>query len=490
MANIQIAPNKKTVNISNSGTTNSSRTITLATQGTYVPENIDVVDNIEIIVPAGTLNNVPTSGVTYTANTDASTMLNMDNKKLYINEGYYKATSISLSQLLPDDADHENATSDKIMAGYEAYDPNGNKLIGTVSTIEPTFSGGTVTATAGGSVTTQPKVTVASDGTFKTSTSYGVTTTKPSGTDGTNYLTIKATATPANGNVTATADAERTAVVYAAAATGFVDKAQDTTASAAASATQNTKNISVTPTATNNFTTLYIPVVSPSFAGGDVTATANGSVTTAPSVAPTLGGKITTIASTTKPSTGVDGTNYYSITASGTASNGTVSATADASSANVTYSNAAGAIAAHAASTVASAGKTATQASKDITVTPSVGDAVTYYLAAGSYSASVSTHTISAPTATYSTSVAASDSTSTSGVLRAAPTSGAYLTIAPTISCVDGKSTAKGSASISTAGYIPTGSKNSSNSEKSISVSTTEGDSRYIKIYDNSYTVS
>jgi len=57
-------------------------------------------------------------------------------------------------------------------------------------------------------------VTVSSSGTFKSATDYGVTTAKPSGTDGTNYLTIDGSATKTAGTVLSTMKVSRAAVRY------------------------------------------------------------------------------------------------------------------------------------------------------------------------------------------------------------------------------------------------------------------------------------
>lgn len=101
-----------------------------------------------ITLTGGNLNNAATSDVIYEENTADSTIIPA-NGALYINEGWYPNTKITLGHLIPDDVNYTNAGSGQILNGYEAYDTNGNKLIGTIPTITPTFTGGAIS----GSVT-------------------------------------------------------------------------------------------------------------------------------------------------------------------------------------------------------------------------------------------------------------------------------------------------------------------------------------------------
>lgn len=59
---------------------------------------------------------------------------------LYINAGYHPNTQISLATLIPDDAEYSNATSNQMLFGYEAYDTDGNKLVGTITTYLGTYT--------------------------------------------------------------------------------------------------------------------------------------------------------------------------------------------------------------------------------------------------------------------------------------------------------------------------------------------------------------
>lgn len=496
-----------TTTITKSGITQ----VTLATAGKFVDRDIEVkanvpasttsISNNEVVrtsgwveagtvLAAGTLNNAPTASVSYAEQTGDNTVIPAGGK-LYINEGYYPNMSISLGQLIPDDANVTNAGNAHIRANFEAYDTNGNQLIGTIADVTPTFTGGSVTATATGSVTTAPQVEVKATGTFTGATTYGVTSTKPSGTDGTAYLTIDGTGTATNGTVSAKANASRTAVLYKAAATGYIDVAKDTQASAAASATQSSANVTVTASVKDSFAPLYIPIVTSSVSGGVVTATATGSVSTAPKVTSSISGSVITKASTygvtTSKPTGTDGTAYVTIAPVGSATNGTVSAQASAASTAVTEKHSAGAIAAHDGQIVAAGSDSD---AVDVSVAPTADSGDSYYIPVATRTATVSSHTTVAGSAEAATSLAISNSNySTTGITTSKPSSGVYITIAPTITSTAGSATAVAKATTS-AGVVASGNSASSEDTKSVSVTTSTKDTRYIPVYDGSYTVS
>ena len=204
MANIQILP--QDFELSKSGAT----TITLGTKDTYVLEDIDVVVKPHI----GSFNNQASNNITYTEDTSAATVI-PSGGYLYLNQGWFENTKISLGHLIPEIADKDAGVS-HILYGYKAYDEAGNLITGTMATVDPKFDGGGLSVTPSVSNLNKPKVTVSSSGTFTSATNYGVTSTAPTtGTDGTNYLTIdgKASVT-AKGSVKASASAIRGAVLY------------------------------------------------------------------------------------------------------------------------------------------------------------------------------------------------------------------------------------------------------------------------------------
>ena len=329
MANIQILPQ-------NFELTKSSETIiSLGTKDTYVLEDIDVVVKPHI----GSFNNQATDGVTYTENTADATIIPAEGF-LYLNQGWFENTKISLGHLIPDDVEYTNAGVSQILSGYEAYDTNGQKLIGTMATVDPKFDGGGLSVTPSVTGLTNPTVTVISSGTFTSATNYGVTSTAPTtGTDGTNYLTIDGSATVTKGSVKATASATRGAVLYNGAYTGYLDKADNTQALGSANITQTSTASEISPTITDSFKPLYIPIVSVTGKGGTLSKASSGnsvSITgTNPTVTLSYDGKFTdsTIGAsygvtTTEPTTGEDGTDFLKVGVGGTSDSQTFTGSA------------------------------------------------------------------------------------------------------------------------------------------------------------------
>lgn len=329
MANIKILPEDFELSKS------SATTITLGTKDTYVLENIDVVVKPHI----GSFNNQASNNITYTEDTSAATVI-PSGGYLYLNQGWFENTKISLGHLIPDDVEYTNAGVLEILSGYEAYDTNGQKLIGTMATVDPKFDGGGLSVTPSVNSLTAPKVTVDSSGTFKTATSYGVTLTKPSGTDGTNYLTIDGKASVTKGSVKASASARRGAVLYNGVYKGYLDKADNTQVLEEASTSQTTTDASeINPTITDSFKPLYIPIVSVTGKGGGLSKASSGnsvSITgTNPTITLTYGGKFTdsTVGAsygvtTTEPTTGEDGTDFLKVGVGGRSVDQTFTATA------------------------------------------------------------------------------------------------------------------------------------------------------------------
>ena len=318
MANIKILPDD--FELSKSGAT----TITLGTKDTYVLEDIDVVVKPHI----GSFNNQATGNTTYTEDTSAATVI-PSGGYLYLNQGWFENTKISLGHLIPEIAD-KDAGVKQILYGYKAYDEAGNLITGTMATVDPKFDGGGLSVTPSVTGLTNPTVTVISSGTFTSATNYGVTSTAPTtGTDGTNYLTIDGSATVTKGSVKATASATRGAVLYNGAYTGYLNKADNTQALGSANITQTSTASEISPTITDSFKPLYIPIVSVTGTGGGLSKASSGnsvSITgTNPTVTLSYDGKFTdsTIGAsygvtTTEPTTGEDGTDFLKVGVGGT----------------------------------------------------------------------------------------------------------------------------------------------------------------------------
>ena len=327
MANIQILPQDFEL------TKGSETIISLGTKDTYVLEDIDVVVKPHI----GSFNNQATTGVTYTENTADATVI-PSGGYLYLNQGWFENTKISLGHLIPEIADKDAGVS-HILYGYKAYDEAGNLITGTMATVDPKFDGGGLSVTPSVTGLTNPTVTVISSGTFTSATNYGVTSTAPTtGTDGTNYLTIDGSATVTKGSVKATASATRGAVLYNGAYTGYLNKADNTQALGSANITQTSTASEISPTITDSFAPLYIPIVSVTGTGGGLSKASSGnsvSITgTNPTITLTYGGKFTDTTgasygvTTTEPTTGEDGTDFLKVGVGGTSVDQTFTATA------------------------------------------------------------------------------------------------------------------------------------------------------------------
>lgn len=196
-------------------------------------------------------------------------------------------------------------------------------------------------------------------------------------------------------------------------------------------------------------------------ANGDYSASVSSHTTTNATASSSVNGSITNISSTTKPS-GTDGTNYYTITPKLETGAGSSKATGKATISTAGY--------------LATGNKTSSESSKSVGVTASQG--ASYYLAAGSYSASVSSHTTS--NATAGSSVTGSI-TSIATTTAPSGTDGTnYYTITPKLTTGAGSSKAIGKATVGTAGYLATGNKSSSESSKAVNVTASQGGNYYL----------
>lgn len=339
--------NYKTVSISKMNSTNVVEKAGSVSGNTYTQGKV-TVDTAGYIsagdkVSGASFANTATTNVTYKdiSGTTAAPIL-VSNDYLYINKGYTDNVKISLAKLVPDGASADLA-SNKILSGYSAYDNDGKLIAGSIPTITPAFDGGALSGNNISGSQTKGSVTISESGTFfadAAKTNFGVTTNKPSGADGTNYLTVHEAHSTASGKATGSTTITRGAVLYNGAATGYVDQADNTQALASGSKTVSA-SITVTPSVTDNFEPYYIPVVTPAFDGGALSATNSTtdtgalsggaltagagevSITTTPEVTPSVSGTAVSSTSqtnfgvtTTKPS-GTDGTDYITLDPSG-----------------------------------------------------------------------------------------------------------------------------------------------------------------------------
>ena len=195
--------------------------------------------------------------------------------------------------------------------------------------------------------------------------------------------------------------------------------------------------------------------------GGTVTANINSgshsgtvsthSISTTPVVTPLIGGTITDISTTTAPSSGTDGTDYWTLDPGGSVTTTGVST-------------------AKATATIGTAGYISTSSSESVAstknITPTVAAGTNRYISKGSYSAS-------------GTASSGSASISASGFTGASSATTHYVSLSTSSGSVTPKAT------IDSAGYLPTGNK--TGSAVSVSVS---GNGNKVYIPDGAYSAS
>lgn len=94
----------------------------------------------KLYIKPGALGNAATTGVTYTENEADNTVIPA-NGSLYLDEGYYPATKITLAHIIPDpETGKANAGAAQMRSGYVAYDGDGNKIVGTMADVSLSHS--------------------------------------------------------------------------------------------------------------------------------------------------------------------------------------------------------------------------------------------------------------------------------------------------------------------------------------------------------------
>ena len=110
-------------------TAGDSKTVTVNAAGaTYIP------------ITAGSLANSASNGTTYADLSSSAPVIPSDGY-LYINEGYYADSKISLARLVPDDATITYATgAGYMLSGQSAYDSEGKLVVGTIQTYDGSYT--------------------------------------------------------------------------------------------------------------------------------------------------------------------------------------------------------------------------------------------------------------------------------------------------------------------------------------------------------------
>ena len=135
---------------SSTGSVNATGTATVSTAGWLATGNKSASKTIKTgatasaaadsdggkyYIPTGTISAGTSAKSGWVTNTSAEVPAN---GYLYISAGFYPNTQISLATLIPDDKGIFNAGTGHILENFEAYDTDGNKLVGTIKTVKPT----------------------------------------------------------------------------------------------------------------------------------------------------------------------------------------------------------------------------------------------------------------------------------------------------------------------------------------------------------------
>ena len=231
-------------------------------------------------ITAAKFSNVATNGAT-ASYVDISDTLEApiltSNDYLYIDAGYTDKLKISLAKLVPNSATITGSTAcNQILNGYAAYNNEGILLAGSIPSydssnlaatgatvyVKPGYYGATAAkAISNGAYSANiglTDITVTPSVSINNSSTYGFTTTTPSGTNGTNYLTIDPGANTPTYSATATAKIDTAGYL----STGSKFKSASKTITVAAG------------------TNYYVPVIVPTISGGDLSGSTTSSITT------------------------------------------------------------------------------------------------------------------------------------------------------------------------------------------------------------------
>lgn len=237
-------------------------------------------------IKQGTISTATASQLTstysgYTANTTAVVPAEGG---LIIGAGYYPNTKITLATLIPDDGNYTNAGTGNILKGYEAYNTDGKKLIGTIESMSLSSDYYTTTVSLGqsGSAVTGSQYNAGSTQYIKTgavSASADGTSIKPVISADTTAISGK---TNVNGTVTTTQSSVSSpyyVAVKTAAKTGTVTAHANVTTAGWLAAGDHTATATVSASA-SDVAYMNIAAGKVSASGGSVTVTASNVIST------------------------------------------------------------------------------------------------------------------------------------------------------------------------------------------------------------------
>lgn len=400
---------------------------------------------------------------TYTEISDTSVIVPSEGN-LYISEGYYPNTKISLATLVPNEASIstvELAKSNDIRTNTKVYDSNGILITGNMVDVTPTFEGGEVSGTA---------TAVGTNVTFATSA-----TEAEQGI----YFDAKAVAS-------------RAVVTYDSSKVGYLDVSKGDIAFAAGENTnlestkyyitsvevpvekkfsvENKGTLVVTSDEDSNDKLIY----------NDVQLVENGVLTKA-SVG--VNGSVEAFTPV------VEKVAVADVTVD--AADGGVLASAPTSGAYVAIKTASGTTTGTATGEVTQSGylaSTDTIQSKEITVNVNESDVAYVKIKENEHTLQATASESVRATATSSADIEVSDEEySAEGILNTAP-AGAYLTITPSLETTKGSAVYQGGITVTKAGWIGTDASGlTTEASVEVNVTETQGAAKYIKIFTGEF---
>ena len=176
-------------------------------------------------------------------------------------------------------------SNNTIVSKSDGYVPN-NTTVGTITPTSLEFTGGILRKTKDDLDITEPSITIAKEGTFFTNANtYGIVTTMPSGTDGTDYLTVHESHTATAGSAISSWEVARDVLNYNNNA-GYLSahSAEEALEAGAQSGGQTDPNVNID--ITDDFDPYYIPILKNGVAlyGGDITVNASAAITASSSI--------------------------------------------------------------------------------------------------------------------------------------------------------------------------------------------------------------
>ena len=267
-------------------------------------------------IGAATFANTATENVEYVDISDTSEApVLISGGYFFINQGYTDNLKISLAKLVPNSAS-AGLSSDKILSGYSAYDSDGALIAGNIESITGgTYYAGssdTTVQTSGKYLTSNITIgKIVTSNISAANIKYGTTVTVGDEDSGTRHTNVTGTFTQAS-----TVSSGQTAATAGQILSGYsawVDAAEVQ----GSIATKTASDLSASGDTVTVPAGFYAEQTTKSVDAGAYSASVSAhAVTATPVVTGSISGSVSNIGTTTQPS-GTDGTDYWTITPSG-----------------------------------------------------------------------------------------------------------------------------------------------------------------------------